>query len=83
MRAVAVAVVVLTLVAIIVDGMLNGLSFGMMLRWTGLAVLILLALAIGSVAVHALRGAGSAQRQGERLSSDDVGLRPRRRPPRD
>lgn len=80
MRAVAGAVLVGALIAIVIDGMLNGLSFAVMLRWAGAAVIGLLLLAMIGVAVHALRGAGSAQRRGERLAADDVGLMPRRPP---
>lgn len=70
---------ILALVAIVVDGLRNGLSFAIMGRWIGLAVAAMLVLTAVAVAVHALGGAGRAQRRGERLSSGDVGLAPRRR----
>jgi len=74
-----------TLVAIVVDGLRNGLSFAIMGRWIGLFVAVLLVAAAVSVALHALSGLGAAGRRGERLAGDDVRLLPpvptrRRRP---
>lgn len=70
---------VLALAAIVVDGLRNGLSFAIMGRWIGVYVAAMLVASAVAVAVHALGGAGRAQRRGERLSSPDVGLAPRRR----
>lgn len=79
LRSVAGGLAAATLLAIIVDGMVRGLDFTRMGLWLSIfAVCLLVATAI-TVAVHALRGAGAAGRRGERLSSDDVGLLPRRR----
>lgn len=79
LRSAAAVLAVLTLLAMVVDGMVRGLSFGSMILWlTVFAVSLLVVAAIG-VALHALRGAGSAQQRGERLSGDDVGVLPRRR----
>lgn len=72
---------VLALVGVIVEGLRTGLTFGAMLKWSGILVAAFLAVAALLVAYHAYRGAGAAQRRGERLSGPDVGLTPPRRPP--
>ena len=77
----ALALAVLALVALVVDGLANGLSFAIMARWAGVFLLAMTLSAAVLVAVHALRGADDAQRRGERLSGGDVGLIPPRRPP--
>jgi len=69
----------LALVAVLVDGLVNGLSFTVMIRWLSAFVVGLVVVIGVNVALHALRGAGTAQRQGERLAGDDVGLVPPRR----
>jgi hypothetical protein len=81
LRLVAGVLAALALVAVVLDGLANGLSFAIMARWAGLFLLTLALAAAGLVAVQALRGADRAQRRGERLSGGDVGLLPPR-PPR-
>lgn len=79
LRALATVLAVATLVAIVVDGMVRGLSFASMVLWLSVfAACLLVGTAVG-VGLHALRGAGQAQRRGERLAGDDVGILPRRR----
>jgi hypothetical protein len=69
---------VLAVVAAGVDAQRSGLTLGLVLRWgTVLALAALLSLAL-LTAVHALGGADRAQRRGERLAGDDVGLLPGR-----
>jgi high-affinity Fe2+/Pb2+ permease len=79
LRALATGLAVVTLLAIVVDGMVRGLSFGSMVLWLSVFAVFLLVGTAVSVALHALRGAGEAQRRGERLSGEDVGILPRRR----
>lgn len=79
LRTLATGLAVAALLAIVVDGMVRGLSFASMVLWVSVFAVCLLVGAAVSVALHALRGAGTAQRRGERLSGDDVGLFPRRR----
>lgn len=79
LRAAAVVLAVATLLAMVVDGVVRGLSFGAMVVWLSVFVVSFLITAAAMVALHALRGADRAQRRGERLSGDDVGLVPRRR----
>lgn len=80
LRGLAAVLGVATLLAMVVDGVLRGLSFGSMVLWVSVYVVCLVVTAAVTVAVHALRGADTAQRRGERLSGDDVGLMPRRQP---
>ncbi|CAN5649370.1 hypothetical protein BH24ACT15_BH24ACT15_07160 [soil metagenome] len=62
----------------VLDGAINGLTFGVIGRWAGLfAVGMLLATAV-ITAAHALAGAERAGKRGQRLSAPDVGIRPRR-----
>lgn len=70
---------VVAIVGVVVDGLQSGLTFGVMVRWTGAFALGLLLVTAVLVAVHALRGADAAQRRGESLSGPDVGLMPPRR----
>jgi hypothetical protein len=70
---------VLALIGVVVDGLMSGLSFGLMVRWLSLLVVGILLLTGVSAAVTAVRGASAAQRRGERLSEHDVGLLPPRR----
>ena len=79
LRAVAVLAVP-TLVAVVVDGARGGLSGALLLRWAAALGAVWTVVAMVLVALHALRVANDAQRRGERLSGDDVGLAPRRRP---
>lgn len=79
LRSVATWLALGTLVAIVVDGMVRGLDFTRMGLWLSVFAVCLLVAAAVTVAIHALRGAGAAGRRGERLSSDDVGLLPRKR----
>lgn len=80
LRTVTVVLAVLAVAATVIDGLLGGLTFGVMLRWAGVFVVAMLLCAGVSVAVQALRGVDAAQRRGERLSGGDVGLVPPRRP---
>jgi hypothetical protein len=64
---------------VIVDGLRSGLEFAMMVRWAAAFVLGMVVVAAVLVALHALRGADTAQRRGESLSGPDVGLVPPRR----
>lgn len=66
------------LVGCVVDGALNGLTFALMGRWAGVFGIGLVAGMAVMTAVHALGGADRAGKRGERLSSPDVGLSPRR-----
>jgi len=73
---------VLALIGVVVDALVfseGGLSFGVMARWGGAALALFVVSAAALVALHAYRGAEAAQRRGERLSGDDVGLLPTRR----
>ena len=72
-----------TFVAVVVQGLQEGLSFRLMGRW--LAVYVAVYLLAGGVltAAHALQGARRARRRGGRLGSSDVGLTPRRPEGRD
>lgn len=79
LRAIAAVLAVATLLAMVVDGIVRGLSFGAMVVWVSVYGGSLLIATAVLVALHALRGADRAQRRGERLSGDDVGLVPRRR----
>ena len=65
-------------VGIVVEGVRSGLTFGLMFRWAALWVVAFALVAGVLVALHALGGADTAQSRGERLSSSDVGLMPRR-----
>jgi hypothetical protein len=78
-RTAAGVLAVLALVAVVVDGVVNGLSFGLMVRWTGLLIAALVLLAGVAAAVSAVRGAAAAGRRGDSLSEGDVGLLPPRR----
>ena len=79
LRGIAAWLAVATLLAIVVDGMVRGLSFASMILWLSVFVAGLLIATAVAVALHALRGAGAAQQRGERLAGDDVGLLPRGR----
>lgn len=72
----------LALVAVVVDSLFlseGGLSFGVMARWGGAGLALFVLVAAALVGLHAYRGADAAQRRGERLAGDDVGLLPGRR----
>lgn len=68
----------LALLGCVIDGALNGLTFALMGRWVGIFVVGMVAGMAVATALHALGGADRAGRRGERLSSPDVGLSPRR-----
>jgi hypothetical protein len=70
---------VVAVVGAIVEALIDGLNFGLLLRWATLYVVALLFAAAVVVALHAYRGAETAQERGERLSGRDVGLAPPRR----
>ena len=67
---------VLAVGGMVVEGLVSGLTFGTMLRWAGLFAVAMLVTSALLVAFGALRGAGRAQRRGERLSGSDVGVLP-------
>jgi|GEM_PF-4337301 len=83
LRYVAGALGVLTLAAVVVDGLRNGLTFTLLGRWAALFAALLVVITALLIAGQAVRGAGSAARRGERLTGRDVGLVPPRRTPQD
>lgn len=70
---------VLAFVGVVIQGVQQGLSFGLMGRWGALWLIAVAFSAALLAAVHALGGANRAQRRGERLAGHDVGLWPSRR----
>jgi hypothetical protein len=74
----ALALGALAFVAVVVQGLQEGLSFRLMGNWLAVYVGVYLLAAGVVTAVHALRGARRARRQGDRLGSTDIGLLPRR-----
>lgn len=68
----------LVVIGCVVDGALNGLTFALMGKWAGLFAVLMLAATAVVTAFHALGGADRADKRGERLSSPDVGISPRR-----
>lgn len=62
----------------VLDGAVNGLTFGVIGRWAGLFAGAMLLTTAVITASHALTGADRASKRGQRLSSPDVGIRPRR-----
>jgi hypothetical protein len=79
LRAVAIGLVFVAILGAVIDGLVRGLTFAVLARWVGLYLAGWLVASAVVVAVHAGRRAGAAQRRGERLSGDDVGLIPPRR----
>jgi hypothetical protein len=64
----------------VIDGLLHGLTFSLLIRWaTGFVAATLVVTAVLG-AVYAVRGATGAQRRGQRLSGGDTGFLPPRRP---
>lgn len=80
LRVCAMLLAVLAVAGLIFEGLVTGLAFTVMVRWAAILVAAVLVCAAVLVALDALRGADAAQRRGERLSGDDVGLIPPRRP---
>ena len=80
LRVAAAVLGVITVAGVILDGLRSGLAFAMMVRWAGAFVVGMVVVTAVLVALHALRGADTAQRRGESLSGPDVGLVPPRRP---
>jgi hypothetical protein len=79
LRRLAPAIGALAVVGATADALTGGLSVGVAVRWlTAAAAMTLAALAV-LTALHALTGADRAQRRGERLAGEDVGLLPARR----
>lgn len=68
----------IALVGAIVEGLLRGLTFGLLGRWFGIFVVASVLGVAVVTALHAAGGADRAGRRGERLSGDDVGLAPRK-----
>ncbi len=80
LRRVAAVAAVLAVVGATIDAVVSGLTVALVARWLlAFAGAALLGGAV-VVALSALRGADRAQRRGERLAGDDVGLAPPRRP---
>jgi hypothetical protein len=79
LRMLAVVVGGLTFVGVVADGLVQGLTFAVLGRWVGISLAALLVLSALVVAVDAFQGVSAAQRRGDRLSGDDVGLVPPRR----
>jgi ethanolamine transporter EutH len=75
-RRLVVPLVALALLAALVEGALLGFSAGAVVRWLAVAAVVGGGLLAVLTALHALGGADRAQRRGERLSGDDVRLRP-------
>jgi hypothetical protein len=73
------AVAAVFLVGLVVDAVAGGLTAEKVLRWVSAALATALVATAVLAALHALRGADSAQKRGERLAGDDVRLRPARR----
>jgi hypothetical protein len=65
-------------VAIVWQGVQQGLSFRLMGSWVARYLVAFLVVAAVLTATHAVRGARGVYRRGDRLRSDDVGLLPRR-----
>ena len=68
----------LCLLGAVVDGAIRGLTFELLGRWFGMFVLLAVLVSAVATALHALSGASRAEQRGERLSSPDVGLTPRK-----
>ena len=68
----------LSLLGAVVDGAIRGLTFALLGRWAGIFILVTIFAIAVLTAMHALAGAGRAERRGERLASPDVGLSPRK-----
>lgn len=65
-------------VGCVVDGVVRGLTFARMGQWLSIFIVVSIVGVAITTALHALRGAGRAADRGERLTSPDVGLAPRR-----
>jgi hypothetical protein len=82
LRVAVIVLGVLALAGAVGEGLIVGLTFAVLIRWGSAFLAALLVVAAVLTALSAYRGADTAQRRGERLSGDDVGLvPPRRRPP--
>jgi hypothetical protein len=80
----ALALGAVVFIAVVVEGLREGLTFGLMGRWLAVFVAAFLVAAALLTAGHALAGALRARRQGDSLKSDGVGfLPPKRRPEAD
>lgn len=66
-------------VVALLDAVLNELALSRLMAWVGVFILCVVVADTVFVALHALSGAERAQKRGERLAADDVGLLPRRR----
>lgn len=79
LRVLTAAVGALAGAGVAVESALGAAIVPAVVRWaTGALVVLVLGTAV-FVALHAYRAADTAQRRGERLSADDVGLAPPRR----
>jgi hypothetical protein len=79
LRTVAISLVFVAVRAAVIEGLVQGLTFAVLARWAGAYLAAWLVVSAVVVAVHAMHRASKAQRRGERLSDDDVGLIPPRR----
>jgi hypothetical protein len=79
LRMVAIGLAFLAIFAAVIDGLVRGLTFAVLARWAGAYLAAWLLVSAAVVAVDAGRRATGAQRRGERLSDEDVGLVPPRR----
>jgi hypothetical protein len=75
-RAVGAAVAALTAVVVVVDALLRGPSAVAVLQWATAGAALVLSVSTVLALLHALGGMDTAQKRGERLSGDDVRLRP-------
>ncbi len=75
-RAVAGVVAALTAVVIVVDAVVRGPSVVAIIRWSTAGAALVLSISTVLALLHALRGMDAAQKRGERLSGEDVRLRP-------
>lgn len=79
LRLVAGGMVVVAAIGLLVEVVLGGSVLAAVMRWAGGTVALALVVTVGLVAAQAYRAADTAQRRGQRLSSDGVGLVPPRR----
>jgi hypothetical protein len=79
LRTVAIGLIFVAVLAAVIDGLVRGLTFAVLARWAGVYLAAWLIVSAAVVAIDAARRASAAQRRGERLSDDDVGLIPPRR----
>jgi hypothetical protein len=79
LAAAALALGAVVFIAVVVEGLREGLTFGLMGRWLAVFVVAFLVAAALVTGGHALAGALRVRRRGGRLKSDGVGFLPPRR----